>query len=169
MWAFDECTAWSLGRFKPDLTVTPVAVRRQLKLFLAERVTSLGVVHLRHPDHEWSIYTMQGLWGPGMDNQFRWHRDTIDTGMGGKWGVQVNPEYLLTWSNQFPTQYRSVFHRRVVYEARPWELTVLDNNWVEHRAPKIPKYKAEGRWFARATFPRAAQIRDVAGVHQLTL
>lgn len=169
MWTLDEHTAWSLGRFKPDLS-TPVAVKKALRAFMQEKIVGgVGAIHVRDPDHEWSIHTMQGIWGPEIDNQFTWHRDTIDIGKGGKWGVKIDPAYLLVWANKEPTQYRSVFRRGIVYEARPFELTVLDNNWVEHRAPKIPKYKAEGRWFVRMTFHRTAEIRDVAGVHQLTL
>lgn len=164
MWAFDEHTAWSLGRFKPDLT-TPVAVKRQLRAFLMGKVESVGQLHVRDPDHEWSIHTMQGIWGPDIDNQFTWHRDSVEV----RSKILVDPAYLLVWTNREPTQFRSVFRRSVVYEIRPWELTVVDNNWVEHRAPKIPKYKAEDRWFIRTTFPRTERIKDVAGVHQLTL
>ncbi len=146
---------WELGRFKPELPTRGARcaiVEDEFDLWLQERITDPYSVHVRSPDHGYSLASEP------TDRQDDWHID----------GARPMNLYVAFWSNGLGTEIRDPRTGRE-FQNRPYQVILIDNMTYMHRSPRWTRFsQIEDRWFARAFFLRKAKIHDVPGVYRLT-
>lgn len=144
---------WSLGEFRPT-EYTPWAVEDEFTHFLAERLSKVADVHVRPPDHEWSMMNSQyGAYDvPEDEDVTNFHDD-------GELAFTTDEmcPYLILWANEAPTFFRAKWARKKVHRGKPYEVVMINNRSCHHRAPKhVDQEDWSNRWFIRAMIPQSA-------------
>lgn len=161
MWRIDTCKMWSLGHFTEPPQLGFYEMNEWVHKFdewMKARVNTLTPsLHVRHPDHHWSMHTV--LTEGGMDSSDTWHQDGTSSGPNA---------YLGSWSNTIGTHIR-VKGGRTIYQPEPCEFVLFDNHFFEHRPPygEVTQENARNRWFVRMDTTRAIRahpdVRECTG------